>query len=275
MAQSASGRMNDSSCSLPLMNHPAPPDRKPVAADGDHALDEVRVRALIGGPGARAALRLALAADVVVGPPRRLEHHHVATLRVAEPQAHAVHQHALAHREGRHHRLARDPEGLDEERLDAERQSERDGDDRDQLDERAGRRLFLGASHLEPGRESVTRRLRAGRVARLGVLGRSGVGGRLGLSAGLGRGVPRLLGGSASAARPRAARRPRPRRRRVASSAPASASSPPAGATSSAPSSRGSGAAATSASAAASSASGGGMTPAALSASGGGIAPSA
>ena len=82
------------------------------------------------------------AAAVVVGARRRLEDEDVAALGVAEAEADAVDQHALADLEGRHHRLARDPERLDEERLDAEREAERDRDDRDQLDERAAQRCF-------------------------------------------------------------------------------------------------------------------------------------
>ena len=66
----------------------------------------------------------------------RLEDHDVAAVRVAEAEAHPVHEHALADLERRHHRLAGDAERLDEEGLDPEREPERDHDDDDQLDER-------------------------------------------------------------------------------------------------------------------------------------------
>ena len=69
--------------------------------------------------------------------------------RVADP----VDEHALADLERRHHRLRRDPVGLDEEGLDAEREPERHGDDHDQLQQRAGRRFaaLLALRVSEPG----------------------------------------------------------------------------------------------------------------------------
>jgi hypothetical protein len=87
------------------------------------------------------------AAHVVVGALRRLEDHHVAALGVAEVLADAVDEDALTDLERRHHRLARNPERLDEEGLDAERNPKRDRNDHDQLDQRAAGALVSIPSH--------------------------------------------------------------------------------------------------------------------------------
>jgi hypothetical protein len=68
-----------------------------------------------------------------------VEDHDVADLRLAEALADAVDQHALADRQRRHHRLARDLVRLDQERLDAKRKSERHHHDHDELHQRAAR----------------------------------------------------------------------------------------------------------------------------------------
>ena len=95
--------------------------------------------------------------------------------RVAEAVADAVDEHALADLERRHHRLARDPVRLDEERLDAERQAERDGDDDDQLESeppadfsascRHGRTGSSAAAQARPRRPARPRRAPAASAA--------------------------------------------------------------------------------------------------------------
>ena len=69
----------------------------------------------------------------------KIEKIDVADLRIVEAVAQPVDEHPLADLERRQHRAGRDPIGLDEERLDAERQPERHHDDQDQLEKRAGR----------------------------------------------------------------------------------------------------------------------------------------
>src|SRR4051794_7277394 len=110
-----------------------------VAPDADDALDEIGVRTLVDRLPTRSVVYLHGALDlrVVIGALRRLEHDDVAAVGVAEARRHPVDQDALADVERRLHRLARDPERLDEELLDAEGQPERDDDDDDELDERA------------------------------------------------------------------------------------------------------------------------------------------
>ena len=83
------------------------------------------------------------------------------SLKCADP----VDEHALADLERRHHRLARDAERLDEERLDAEREAERDGDDRDQLDQRAAGALLLLAPPPRAKPRGTSSRLLAGSSA--------------------------------------------------------------------------------------------------------------
>jgi hypothetical protein len=125
---------------LPVEDHTSVAERKPVARPGDDALDEVHVRLLPRRPGADLALgrRAASAHVVALGAGGRVEHDDVAYVGIAEARSDAVYEHALADLESRHHRLRRDPVRLDEERLDAEREPERHGDDRDQLQQRAG-----------------------------------------------------------------------------------------------------------------------------------------
>src|SRR4051812_270328 len=119
-------------------------DADDVARARDDALDEVDLRLARRRPVARGVLVAALVATGVrLGAERRVEDDDVAALRIAEAVADPVHEHALADRERRDHRLARDAVRLDEERLDAERERERHGDDDDELDERAARRLLL------------------------------------------------------------------------------------------------------------------------------------
>ena len=132
---------------LPVEVDGAVDDLQAVAAHGDHALDEVRVRAAARRARAGRVGRVLDAAGVGVGAGRRLEHDDVAAVGVAEAEAHAVHEHALADLERRDHRLARDPERLDEERLDAEREAERDRHDRDELDQGSPGALLLCARH--------------------------------------------------------------------------------------------------------------------------------
>jgi hypothetical protein len=67
---------------------------------------------------------------------RGLEDDDVAAVRIAEVEADAIDEHALADIERRLHRLAGDAERLDQEGLDQQRKAESDGHDRDQLDQR-------------------------------------------------------------------------------------------------------------------------------------------
>lgn len=122
------------------------PDGERVPGAGDDALDEVdgalvrvglvagRAAIVDGGARVRAALR-------VFGVDGRVEDRDLADVRFAEVHADAVDEHALADRERRFHRAARDAVGLDDERLDADREQHRDRDDRDELHDRAGRRF--------------------------------------------------------------------------------------------------------------------------------------
>src|SRR6266536_1333598 len=105
----------------------APTDHlQAVARYADHALDEVGVRALRRRPRAGFVCRLADPAAILVRALGGLEHDDVPPVRIAEVAAHPVDEHPLAHVESRLHRLARDPEGLDDEGLDPKRQPERD-----------------------------------------------------------------------------------------------------------------------------------------------------
>ena len=63
-----------------------------------------------------------------------MEDDDVADVRIAEAVADAVDEHALTDVERRDHRLGRDAVRLDQERLDAERETERHGDDEDELE---------------------------------------------------------------------------------------------------------------------------------------------
>jgi hypothetical protein len=119
-------------------------DPQPIAADGDDPLDEVRVRELRGRLGACLAVLARHTALVsAVGPDRRMEDDDVADRRIADVVADAVHQDPLADFERRQHRLRGDLVRLDDEGLNAERESDRERDDDDELDERpeAGLRL--------------------------------------------------------------------------------------------------------------------------------------
>src|SRR6185436_18722668 len=69
---------------------------------------------------------------------------------VAEVHADAVDEHALTDGERWLHRSARDPVGLDDEGLDADREPERDGDYQRKLDDRAQCR-FGGSPFPQPG----------------------------------------------------------------------------------------------------------------------------
>ncbi len=73
-----------------------------------------------------------------------MEDDDVADLRIAEVIADPVHQHSLADVEGGLHGLRRDLVGLHHERLDQQRQADRQGDDDHQLDERAAPRCRPG-----------------------------------------------------------------------------------------------------------------------------------
>ena len=112
-----------------------------VARPRHDTLDEVHVRLLRRGLDAHLALRRRTASALVplLGAGRRMEDHDVADLRVPEAGADAVDEHALADLERRDHRLTRDAVRLDQERLDPERQAERDGDDQYQLEQRTRR----------------------------------------------------------------------------------------------------------------------------------------
>ena len=68
-----------------------------------------------------------------------LDTHDVADAGIAEARADAVDQHALADLQRRHHRLARDPVRLDQERLDAQGKAEGNRHDHDQLEQGARR----------------------------------------------------------------------------------------------------------------------------------------
>src|SRR4051794_38614088 len=129
---------------LAVADHVAVDDPDDVAGAGDDALDEIDLRLALGRLVARGVLVAALvAARVGLRPDGRVEDDDVADLRVAEAVADPVDEHALADRERRDHRLARNAVRLDEEGLDPERERERDADDDDELYERAARRLLL------------------------------------------------------------------------------------------------------------------------------------
>ena len=122
-----------------------------------------------------------------LGAVRRVEDDDVADVGIAEARADAVDEHALADLQRRHHRLGRDPVRLDQERLDAQGEAERDRDDQDELEERAsGPELFFSCFGLVAtsgtDRSRAPRRgLRRPRLRRLG-RGR-GLGGRSARSA--------------------------------------------------------------------------------------------
>src|SRR3954468_23448126 len=150
-------------------------DLDPIARERYDALDEVVVR-LVGRRLLAGAAVRGLARDpalLAVRALRRLEDDYVAPARIAEVRAEAVHENALADLECRDHRRARDPERLDEESLDADREAERDGDDHDELDGRVARALLpLSLLGLVHGRHDGPTSLRAPSGAgRLGLAG--------------------------------------------------------------------------------------------------------
>src|SRR5918994_2513036 len=130
-------------------------DRHPVRYSqgvpwaGDDAFDEVDVRLLRRGLRAGGSRRAAGAALVAaLGALRRMEDDDVPDLGVGEVVEEAVHQDPLADVERGLHRLGRDLVGLDNERLDSQRQPEGERDDDHELAERA--RGALGAWDLQP-----------------------------------------------------------------------------------------------------------------------------
>src|SRR4051812_12299865 len=149
---------------------PAFPNGEVVPRHPDDALDEVRVGPFLRRLLARRARTLSRTLDrgVVVRALRGLEHEDVAAIGIAEARRHPVDEHALADIERRLHRLARNPERLDQELLDAERQAESDDDDDDELDKRALSVLVLaGTAGVTGHRRRLSghrRRSRRGRV---------------------------------------------------------------------------------------------------------------
>ena len=90
-----------------------------------------------------------------------LEHDDVAAVDVVEVVAQLVDEHAVADLERRHHRLRRDVERLEQERLDDDRDDDR-GDDRGSPTRSTVR---LSWRFLAPRARSPRRRRRAGSVA--------------------------------------------------------------------------------------------------------------
>ena len=87
------------------------------------------------------------------GSGRRLEHHDVAAVRVAEVVAELVDEHAVADLERRDHRRRRDVEGLEDERPHDERDQQRGDDQHHPLDDRTtARRARLGRRRRIGGR---------------------------------------------------------------------------------------------------------------------------
>src|SRR5829696_3298719 len=169
---------------------------QPVTGHPDDALDEVGVGALLRRELARCARSLlcALHRGVVVGALRRLEDDDVSALGVAEARRDPVDQHTLPDGQGGLHRLARDPERLDEELLDAQGESERHHDDDDELEERT--LAILGASRAAGHWRRLSGQRRGSGVVRLGrgFVGRVGLAGTLGVRIGRRSGVARLRG---------------------------------------------------------------------------------
>ena len=165
----------------------------------------------------------------------RMEDRDLADVRFAEVRADAVDEHALADRQRRFHRAAGNPVGLDDQRLDPEREAERDGDDHDQLDDRAGRRFRLLAPSSRQRciggdvRRSSARRLPrlapraciAGSAATRRRLARLGAGTRSSASP-----APQASGSSGRAPRDRRPARAQPAQPRPAHRLPSAARSP-------------------------------------------------
>src|SRR5439155_1072424 len=112
---------------------------------GDDALDEVHARpeglGLRAGGAADLDYVRSRAADLLLGVSRRVKDDYLAHVRVAQVHADAVDQHALADMQRRQHRAAGDAIGLDDPRLDREREPQRHTDDDDELEDRAGCRF--------------------------------------------------------------------------------------------------------------------------------------
>ncbi len=123
-------------------------DAELVARPGDDTLDEVRVRLLGDRLRARLALGLGRPAHRAwsVSALRRMEDDDVADRGVAELVGEPVDENALVDLQRRDHRTGRDLVRLDDVCLDQQRQADGKGDDRDELDERAG--CALRARHL-------------------------------------------------------------------------------------------------------------------------------
>src|SRR5580704_1231874 len=124
-------------------------DRQEVAGKPDDALDErlrgrllpldrTRRRSVLAA-GVLALVRIGAAGVVVL---RRMEDDDVADVGRGEVHADPVDEDALVDPDGGEHRPAWDAVGLDQERLDPEREHERGDDDHRQLEQRAHRRLF-------------------------------------------------------------------------------------------------------------------------------------
>ncbi len=128
-----------------------------VARAGDDPLDEVharlhRFRLRAGGSAELDDVRCR-PADLFLGFLGGVEHRDLTDVRFAEVRADPVDQHALADRERRFHRAAGDAVGLDDERLDAERETECHRDDHDQLHDRVPRDAGdLAHAYTDPDR---------------------------------------------------------------------------------------------------------------------------
>lgn len=115
-----------------------------AVADGDgipwkghDSLDEIDVRSLLGRAGTGltgfGAGHPAFALATAHRTRWRVKDHYVPAAGVLEPVVDAIHENALADRERRLHGGAGNPVGLDEKRLDQEREPESRGDDEHQL----------------------------------------------------------------------------------------------------------------------------------------------
>ena len=133
-----------------VADHVPVDDRDPVAGQSDHALDEGLARLLgprdparpLTGAACLALVRVQAAERIVR---RRMEDDDLPDVRAAEVVPETVNEDALTQADRRQHRAARDPVRLDDERLDRQRQSERRGDDQNQLHDGADRRLPVPA----------------------------------------------------------------------------------------------------------------------------------
>ena len=132
----AHGLMSGSSWSFPLTT--AWPLRTESVSPGTATIRLMKLTSSLPPSGRGQSWSSACSAPQVLfsAPCRRMEHDDVAPVGVAHLVVHAAHQHALADVERRLHRLARDPVRLHQQRLDPERQADRDRHDHDQLDQR-------------------------------------------------------------------------------------------------------------------------------------------